>query len=171
MLLKKTLVAAAIFAVAGFATVAGATTQSAQFHVKIAITNTCDVTSLTAGDMDFGSHTYLDSNINSTSTIQIKCTNGNNFHIGLDSGINAATPGDIATRRMKSTTTPTAFVSYQLYTDSAHSTPWGNTSTDGWVAASGTGSLQNFTVYGQATPTSSAVAGSYDDTVTATVTF
>jgi spore coat protein U-like protein len=169
MLLKKSLIAVAMLAVGGFAATAGAvTTQTAQFQVKIAIQNTCDVTSLSASDMDFGTHTYLDSNINATSTIQIKCTNGNTYHIGLDAGANAATPSDTTTRRM---TDGTNYVPYQLYTDNSHTTPWGNSATDGWIAATGTGAAQSFTVYGQATPSSSAPAGNYADTVTATVTF
>jgi len=168
MNLKKSLLAAALVAFTGYAAVATAATTTKQFQVKIAIQNTCDVSTLTAGDMDFGTHSYLDSNITSTSTIKVQCTNGNTFHIGLDAGANAATPSDVSTRRMKS---GTAFVPYQLYTDNARTTAWGNTSTDGWVAATGTGTLQSFTVYGEATPGATAPAGTYLDTVTATVTF
>lgn len=166
---KTTLLAAALLALGGFAISANAATTNTTFQVKIAIANTCDVTSLAATDMDFGSHVFTDTNITSSSTIKIQCTSGNTFNVGLSAGTNPSTAGDITTRRMKGA--GTNYVPYQLYKDSGYTTAWGNTSTDGWQTATGTGTLQTLTVYGKATPATTVPAGSYADTITATVTF
>jgi spore coat protein U-like protein len=59
-------------------------------------------------------------------------------------------------------------LSYFLYTDSARTNPWGSTG----VGITGTGSTSlPIQVYGQIPGGQNAAAGSYADTVTATITF
>lgn len=169
MLFKKTLLASALLALGGFAVSAGAaTTQTGpSFLVKIHLDNACDVSGMTATDMDMGSHTFLDGTVNGTSTIKVKCTQGNIFKIGLDAGSNAATANDTTTRRMKDASGN--YIAYDL-TQTLNGAHWGDTSTDS-VQETGTGLEESYTVYGAATLTGKEPAGDYSDTVTTTITF
>jgi spore coat protein U-like protein len=64
----------------------------------------------------------------------------------------------------------TDYLTYELYQNSAHSTVWGNTSGTG-VANTGNGTQQSITVYGTVDAGQNVPAGSYSDTVVATVSF
>ncbi|MFT3790640.1 MAG: spore coat U domain-containing protein [Rudaea sp.] len=168
--LRYAALVAAVLALGGFAsTTMAAATATTSFNVTLTLDATCDTTTLAATALGFGEHTYLDT-ITSTSTVSIKCSTGTAFNIGLDAGANPGTSGDITTRRMKGGT-GSDYVSYQLYTDSGYGTAWGNNSSNGWVAKTGTGSAVTYTVYGKASPISTSPAGSYSDTVGVTVTY
>lgn len=151
----------------GFGSAAHAATASTNFQVTITITNSCDAASLAATDVNFGSHTFLDSNIVASSNLSVKCTTGAPYQIALNAGANPSTPGDTTTRRMSDGTN---FVPYNLYSDAAYSSSWGDTSTTGEVAATGTGAVQSFPIYGKALP-GNVPAGTYNDTIQATVTY
>lgn len=62
------------------------------------------------------------------------------------------------------------FLSYALYQDTGRTTVWGNTGGTG-VANTGTGTQNALTVYGAVAAGQAVPAGSYSDTVVATVTF
>ena len=64
-----------------------------------------------------------------------------------------------------------ATVTYSLYSDSGHSTVWGNTIGSDTVTGTGSGSPQSFTVYGRVPPQATAAPGTYNDTITVTVTY
>jgi len=64
----------------------------------------------------------------------------------------------------------TNYISYSLFQDSARTTAWGNTAATG-VVHTGTGTLTSISVYGQMAAAQNVPAGSYSDTVVATVTF
>ena len=64
----------------------------------------------------------------------------------------------------------TDYLSYSLYQEVGHTNVWGNT-VDTDVAGTGTGAAQNNTVYGVVAQDQQSQAGSYSDTVVATVTF
>jgi spore coat protein U-like protein len=61
-------------------------------------------------------------------------------------------------------------LSYFLYSDAGWTTVWANTVGTG-VAHTGTATATAITVYGQVTAGQNVPAGSYSDTVVATVTF
>jgi spore coat protein U-like protein len=87
------------------------------------------------------------------------------FLIGLDPGL---APGDT---RSSITAAAAQLLSYSLFRDSGRTLNWGNTVGTDTVASTGTGSAQTFTVYGRI-PASQAVGpGTYQDTITVTVTF
>lgn len=151
----------------GLVSQANAGTASTNFQVTINITNACDAASLTAGNVDFGTHTFLDSNITASSNLTVKCTTGAPYQIALNAGANPATPGDTTTRRMINGTN---YVPYNLYSDAAYSASWGDTSTTGQLSETGTGVTQTFPIYGKASP-GNVPAGTYTDTVQATVTY
>lgn len=61
-------------------------------------------------------------------------------------------------------------VPYQLYTNPARTTVWGNTIGTNTVTGTGNGLIQPLTVYGRV-PSASAPAGPYLDVITATITY
>lgn len=143
-------------------------TDTAQFQVKIAITNSCDVHTVAPTDMDFGSSGALTAVLTQQSSLTVNCNNALPYTIGLDAGANAGTASDITTRRM---TDGSEFVGYQLYQTSGTSTPWGDTIGTNTKAGTGTGSAQTLTVYGQVPVQTTPGAGSYVDTIQVTVTY
>jgi spore coat protein U-like protein len=147
-----------------------ATTTTTTFTVSITLTATCTITSASA--LNFGPAGILSTAIPQTSTINVICTNGTTYNIGLDAGTG---PGaTVAARKM---TNGGNAVTYSLYRDAAHTQVWGNTVSTDTVAGTGDGQAagQNYTVYGlvpaQTTPPASAGGTTYSDTITVTVTY
>ncbi|WP_250479899.1 MULTISPECIES: spore coat U domain-containing protein [unclassified Caballeronia] len=144
-----------------------AATDTTSFGVKITITSTCDIHSTPATDVDFGTVSSTATNVDQAGTLNIKCTKGTTYKIALDNGQNADTGGQ---RRMKQVSgSNTYYVNYNLYQNSGRTTAWGAAVADSY-AGSGTGANQSISVYGRV-PDANVQAGSYTDTVTATVTY
>jgi spore coat protein U-like protein len=123
---------------------------------------TCKVT---ADDLIFGTvNDFLTHNYDSTSMIHVTCVTGTQYKVGLDNGQHA----NVNTRRMQG---PGGYVSYELYQDSGRTVRWGNTPGTDTEPGSGSGTMQNLTVYGRVPPQSTPAAGNYSDTVTVTVTY
>ena len=105
-------------------------------------------------------------NDDGTGSVIITCTRGSTATIGLGLGLNVSG----SQMRMKDATTD--YLNYALYQDSGRATVWGN---------SGAGLLspvaapdknpRTFTVYGRIPSAQDVPAGSYTDTVVATVNF
>jgi spore coat protein U-like protein len=125
---------------------------------------TCTVNS--ASTLNFGSQGPLGANVDQTFPIQVRCTKTTPYNIGLDAGTGSG--ATVATRKM---TSGAATVTYSLYSDSAHSTVWGNAIGTDTVAATASGSRQNHTVYGRMLSRNAPALGTYTDTITVTVTY
>ena len=156
-LMSKLLLAGAM--AGAMATAAHAVTATNTFQARITIQADCEVTSPT--DLDFGTSGLLNNNIDTSSTFNVKCTNGVGYTIDLGNGANASGTQN----RM---TNGTEFVNYETYQDSARTQLWDAANT---VAATGTGVDQSYTVYGRVPPQATPSAGNYTDTVTITVTY
>ena len=104
--------------------------------------------------------------LDGTGTVTIACTKGATTTIGLGLGGNASG----STRRL--TDGSGNYLTYEAYQDSSHATVWG-TSGAGLLtpAAAPSKAARNFTVYGRIAGNQDVPAGSYTDTVTATVNF
>jgi spore coat protein U-like protein len=110
--------------------------------------------------------TNASANDDGTGSVIVTCTRGTAATIGLGLGANASG----SQMRMKDATTD--YLNYALYQDSGRATVWGN---------SGAGLLspvaapdknpRTFTVYGRIPSAQDVPAGSYTDTVVATVNF
>lgn len=157
---------AMVAACLGFATgeAEAATTTTGSFNVQVTIAATCVIDS--ASLLNFGTQGVLAANIDQTSTITVTCTATTPYDIGLDKGVNGAS---VTTRQMKDAGTD--LINYSLFSDSGHTTNWGNTIGTDAVHATGTGSAQAFTVFGRIPPQASQPPGLYTDTITITVTF
>ncbi|KVK71654.1 Csu type fimbrial protein [Burkholderia sp. MSMB1498] len=134
------------------------------FTVNATVVNDCFIN---ATNVAFGSTGVIQSALSATGTISAQCTNGDAFRIALSGGGS----GDVSSRAMLRTGGGGA-VNYQLYLDAAHSTIWGD-GTSGTSTATGTGSglSQSLTVYGQVPVQTTPAPGTYNDTITATITF
>jgi len=84
------------------------------------------------------------------------------------SGSNPAKATTTTTRLLINGGTP---VSYKRYSDSGRTVNWGNTVGTDTVASSGTGSTQNFTVYGRVPSQASVAPGTFTDTIMVTVSY
>jgi len=163
---KPALLAVAL-ATVGLSSVANAAT-STTFHVRLEITSTCAIDAAAATDVNFGPHVSTDLNAIAAGQLSVSCTPGTAYNIALDDGQNSAGGGVTARKMAKGTD----LVPYQLYSNSGRTVVWGNTAGAGGntVSGSGTGAVQNVPVYGRV-PSANFPAGTYDDVVTATITY
>jgi spore coat protein U-like protein len=135
------------------------------FSATATVVNDCNIS---ATNINFGSSGVLGSALTRNGTITAQCTSGDNYSIGLNAG---TTPGGTLGNRLMAGP-GSGSVRYQLYTGSSFASVWGD-GTSGTVTAggTGTGSNQQYTVYGLVPAQSTPVPGSYNDTVTATITY
>ncbi len=173
MMFKKTLLAAAMFAVGGFVITAQAATSpaSATFQVKMTILASCAVTAGTTSDIQIGDIGGVDANSGSntgTSNISVQCSNGTPYNVGL-------TPSNSNTTGAGTMTGTTGDnVPYQLHSVSATGAVWGNTATSSAVGngvhGTGNGAAQSIPVFAVA-PSANFKPGVYSDIVTVDVNF
>lgn len=161
----------AIVALAAFgASTAVAAISTANLAVSATVSNNCTITT---SALSFGSYDPVSANssaaLNGTGGVSVTCTSGASTTVALGQGANANTGSTDAAplRRMASGTNR---LSYSLYQDAARTAVWGNTVATS-VAHTGTGTSTAITVYGAIAGGQNVPAGSYTDTVVATVTF
>jgi spore coat protein U-like protein len=137
-------------------------TATTSFPVTAIISPSCTIT---ANPLTFGNYSGL--LLNSTSTIFVSCSKATPYNVGLNAG--ASTGATVTHRSM--TGPVSANLNYQLFSDSGHTTNWGNTVGTDTVAGTGNGAAQSLTVYGQIPAGQLVRPGSYTDTITATLTY
>jgi len=150
---------------------------SGQVTATMQVTGTVpQAASITVTNLDFGNLSFS-TTIDATSTITVTAASGLSYRIGIDKGQNYG-GGTFGYRSM--TDGSGNYVTYLLAQDAAYTQEWGddcagNTYTTGGATCAGpytgTGSAQNYTVYGRAFQLTSQPAGSYSDTVTVTVVY
>jgi spore coat protein U-like protein len=138
---------------------AQAQTASTTFRVTAKVQAVCEVT---ATDLAFGTYTaQAGTPLQATTLLRATCTPGSSYNVGLNEG---ASPG--ATVNQRKMVSGAQVLNYQLYSDSARSKIWGNTTGTDTVTGTGTGLAQDHTVFGSV-PTAQVVpAGDYADTIT-----
>jgi spore coat protein U-like protein len=155
--------------VAAGLTVAGsslAATTSSTFQVTANVVAQCNIS---AANLGFGPVDPLGGNVDASSALTVKCTKNSAYTVGLDAG--TTTGATIAARKMAN---GVDIMNYNLYTDAARASVWGNT-TGTWASGTGAGmgTAQTLTVYGRVpTGQTNLAVGSYTETtITATVTY
>lgn len=151
--------------------IAHAATATTTFTVSVTITASCTIS---ATNLAFGTQGALTANVDQTSTITVNCTDTTPYSVGLDNGLNFS-----GTRRMKDTGAGTTFVSYGLYTDAGRTNAWTTTTSaasctggaNTCALGTGNGANQNITVYGRIPSQTTPAPATFNDTVTATVTY
>ena len=155
--------AAAMMALAG---TAGAAEKTTTFQVSAVVTTNCVIS---ADAMDLG--TFDGSNtLTAASDITVSCTNGTPYSVNLSTGGS----GDYAAREL---TDGVSTLVYNLYTSNTYGTVWGDGSgATGRLGGTGGGmaTVDTLTVHGRlraADNTGAIDAGTYTDTITATVVY
>lgn len=162
----QTLIAVVAAGLAILPAVVSADTATGTLGVKIEITSNCAVSTSNAA-LDFGSHASTDASASADNgAFTVSCTNQTPYDIGLVPVSTASTTGN---GEMKDDSGSNS-IAYQLYSDAAMQTAWGS-DTGNMQSGTGTGSAQDYTVYGKVTGSMNVPAGSYNDTVTINVTY
>ena len=159
---------AALSVVAAGSYAAGSTTSN--LAVSASVSNNCLIDA--SGGLAFGAYDPVSANaasdLDSSGTIAVTCTNGASAAITLGQGANAAGGSTDAAPLRQMNDGGLNNLSYNLYTDNSYATVW-DISTG--VAYTGTGAADSVTVYGRVSAGQNVPAGSYSDTVVATITF
>ena len=135
-------------------------TAEATFRVTARVNAVCEVT---ADNLDFGAYSAQDgSPLRGESLLKATCTPGVSYQIGLNQG---TSPG-AAVEQRKMVSAASVALEYQLYSDSARSSIWGNTPGTDTVTDVGTGLRQDHTVYGNVPAAQLVPADNYEDTIT-----
>jgi spore coat protein U-like protein len=149
---------------------ASAATQTSNLSITASIGANCTISTLPVA---FGAYDPIVTNastaLTGTGTITTTCTTGANPVITLGQGSNAAT-GSTDAAPLRQMLSGSNLLSYSLLR-TAGGPVWGNTPATAPAAIAGTGVAQNATVFGSIPAGQNLPAGSYADTVVATVTF
>jgi len=152
----------------GTTSVLVAQSSSAQLTVTASVSKNCTITT---APVNSGAYDPVTTNasaaLDGTGTVTVTCTKGAVATVGLNAGGN----GQTGTRRMKSGSSSTDYLNYQLYQDSGRSQLWDDAGNQLALGAAPSAKPRSFTVYGRVPGTQDVTVGSYNDTVLATVNF
>jgi spore coat protein U-like protein len=152
--------------VLGSALPASAQTATANLSISAIVTGNCTISTTAVA---FGTYDPVVTNastpLDNTGSVIVTCTKGAGTRIDLGLGTHATG----STRRMLG---PTDFLSFELYQDTTRLVVWGSGAGSGLTITPATDtSPRTFTVYGRVPPAQNVGAGTYTDTVLATVNF
>ena len=139
-------------------------------NVSVSVGHSCTIDS---NPMAFGAYNGIVANtsadLETTATVVTTCTSGAAALITMNAGASAGS-GSAAAPVRRMTAGAGKYLVYQVYSDDARGTVWGNTASTG-VALTGTGVSQSLTAYGSVPSAQPAAQGAYSDQVTVTVTY
>jgi len=165
----RKIITATLAAAAVAAGVAHAATTTTTFAVTATVLSTC---SATAATLAFPNYTPGGGSQIGNTTISVKCTKNTPFTVALDAG---STTGDTFAQRLMGSGANT--LQYNLFTSAGLATVFGD-GTGGTAMVPGTGlgvaTANSVQVFGQVPDSATnqaAIAGSYSDTITVTVTY
>ena len=162
---------AALSSTMWFGPTAEAGTDTENLSVSATVSANCTITT---NAVAFGAYDPVVTNastaLDGTGTVTVTCTSGSSGTLTLGQGSNADAGSADATPLRRMSDGGTNHLSYGLYSENTRTTAWGNTALTG-VSHTGTGTATALTVYGRIPAGQNKPAGSYSDTVLATVTF
>lgn len=121
---------------------------------------TCSVSAVA---VSFGSYNpFASQPLDGTGSVSVQCDASTSYTIALGPG-----SGTFASRQMQSGAN---VLDYNLYTDAAYSSIWGDGSS-GTATVAGSGTSGTYTVFGEIPALQNASVGSYSDSITVTVTY
>jgi spore coat protein U-like protein len=139
-------------------------------NVSVSVGHSCTMDS---NPMAFGAYNGVVANasaaLEATATVVSTCTSGAAALITMNAGASAGS-GSAAAPVRRMTAGAGKYLVYQVYSDDARGTVWGNTASTG-VALTGTGVSQILTAYGSVPSAQPAAQGVYSDQITVTVTY
>lgn len=143
-------------------------TATSNMSVTATIAASCTISAATLG---FGSYdpivAHAATNLDATALITTTCSIGSSPTITLDQGLNPAT-GSTALVPLRQMASGVNRLAYSLFSDAARTVTW---SSIGVATPTPTGAAVTNTVYGRVPSGQNKPAGSYTDTIVATVTF
>ncbi len=145
-----------------------ATAVTTTFQVQASVNALCSVSAV---NLTFPAVDPLSSQTDGATTVTVNCTKNSPYTVGLNAG--TTTGATIAQRKMAN---GADIMNYNLYTDVARSTVWGNSAAaPTWVSGTGAGmqTAQVLNVYGRvASGQTNLAVGTYTEpTITVTVTY
>ncbi len=149
---------------------AGTATSNLSITATIAADCTISTTAVAFGTYD-PIVTNLSSPLDASGTVTTTCTSGANPQVTLGQGGNAGGGSTDAVPVRQMSAGGGNLLGYALYQQAGRTSAWGNTVATAPSSVPGTGAAQVFTVYGRIPGGQNVPAGSYADTVVATVTF
>jgi spore coat protein U-like protein len=160
---QRALVAAGLIAAS---TCALATMITASLRVQATVNKECTVS---AANLTFPADDPGNTQNDGSTTVTVNCTKNTTYIVGLTAG---TTPGATIAQRLMASGAD--LMNYNLYTDAARSSIWGNTA-GSWVSGTGAGmgTPQALTVYGRvAGGQTKLMAATYTEpAITVNVTF
>jgi spore coat protein U-like protein len=142
--------------------------SSANLGVSVTVRATC---AIRADALAFGSYDPIaGGQLDATASVAVTCTKGATATITLDQGEHAA-PGSSDAAPLRRMTAGGAFLTYELYTDAARASAWGNTAATGQAFVAASSAPAALTVYGRIAGRQDVPAGQFSDVVVATVSF
>lgn len=144
-----------------------ADSATATIAVSATVRRNCTITTT---PLAFGTYDPVVANattpLDATATVTIACTMGTPAMIGLDAGSNA-----VASQR-RLTNGSSAYMNYQMFLDSTHTTVWGNDTTSQLDAGTAPSKEPRaFPVYGRIPSGQDVPIGPFSDAAVATVNF
>ncbi|WP_443628742.1 Csu type fimbrial protein [Candidatus Njordibacter sp. Uisw_002] len=142
-------------------------TATSTLNVSVSVAHSCSIDSnpMAFGTYDGNASTALEAKATVVST----CTSGAAALITMSAGASAGSgSAEAPVRRM--TAGAGKYLVYQVYSDVARGTVWGNTDPTG-VALTGTGVSQTLTAYGSVPPAQLVAQGVYTDQLSITITY
>lgn len=129
-----------------------AQTATTSFGVSITINAECLIA--TPAALVFPATGVLTTAIDSSTDLDVTCTSGTAYQIGLDAGQGAG-----ATTAARLMTQGGETVGYQLFRDAARTLNWGDTLGADTFGSVGTGTPQTFSVFGRVPPQPTPATG------------
>ena len=149
---------------------------STTFGVTMTVPKVCII--LTSGSYAFGNYDPVSANkttdltTSASNFVSVYCTkNSTSVWVGFDAGTNSAKAPAGSTRAVSDGSSD--YIGYDFYQDNTWTTLWGNTQATGEALTGFTSAFTpvQATAYGKAPHGQDVPAGSYTDTITATVNF
>jgi spore coat protein U-like protein len=135
------------------------------FSSSVALGAAC---SITASDINFGTVGGLATTLDATGTLLAACSLNTPYTIAMNGG---STTASIAARKLSLGGAGAGVISYQLYRDSTRTLVWGNGTTGTMHAGTGSGVTQSIPVYARIPSQATPAPGTYEDTITVTLTY
>ncbi len=150
---------------------ASAATVSADFDVTFEVQTVC---TLAAAALVFpAANGAITADVNAQTSLTVNCSNGVQYTIALSGGGS----NDVTNRQLTGQARAAGTdIGYTLYRDAARTLNWGETTGTDTLAGNGIGADQGVTIYGSIPAAPFGVgntppAGTYQDTITATITY
>ena len=137
-----------------------------QQNITVSLTLQADCKIQAATNMSFGVNGVIDSNRDTTSTMDVQCTDTTPYTISLNAGT-----GTGATTTLRKLTSGGNTADYALYRNAGRTQTWGTSIGTDTVAGTGNGAVVVHTIYGRMPPQTTPAPGAYSDTVQITVTY